>query len=538
MARNGRGPRTVEPEFLAHFRVDRNETLGGAQVAHAHHFRCRRHHRLFIVTDNVADEDHFRPAVPLGLGRVAHRLDVAFVEVFQTGQLHAGRMAGTAGFEIVGDLDDGWHRFAHLAEELQTDGARHRRHLVQHPAGGDDDAVGAFLLHAGNAAEELVGDVLAQPDLAAGGAGHHQNFLAEQLPAARIEALDAEFDVFLLVNLAVVVVDAFDFQPIAARVDHLPPGQVVERRAPEHGLLATGVHRDVAADAGGRGRSRVDREHAAGKARRFGDALGDDAGTGADGRVGRFVASQHHFLDRTHVDQLLGIDHRRIRGQRYGAAGIAGAAAARNDGQPGLDAATDEVTDFFLGIRVEDDKGIFDAPVGGVGDVRNAGEAVESDVAAAGMPAERLEHLAPQVEGFAEAGFEAADCRVRRLHQAPDLGRALRVLPLAFGPTLFDIGQAMAQRIDQGIAAIAIVEQVILKVGIALHDPDVAQHFVEHACRPAGDAFIAQFVEDRPVFGAEQADYDLAIGKRRVVVGDFAQAGGHGSSRDLSKDEF
>ncbi len=47
-----------------------------------------------------------------------------------------------------------------------------RRHLVQHPARRDDDAVGAFLLHARHAAEELVGHVLAQADLAAGGARH------------------------------------------------------------------------------------------------------------------------------------------------------------------------------------------------------------------------------------------------------------------------------------------------------------------------------------------------------------------------------
>jgi hypothetical protein len=53
------------------------------------------------------------------------------------------------------------------------------------------------------------------------------------------------------VDLAEVVIDAVDLQPVAVRIDHLPPGQVVERRAPQHGLLATGIHGDVAADAGG-----------------------------------------------------------------------------------------------------------------------------------------------------------------------------------------------------------------------------------------------------------------------------------------------
>jgi hypothetical protein len=72
-------------------------------------------------------------------------------------------------------------------------------------------------------------------------------------------------DGFLLVDLAEVVVEAFDLQPVAVRRDHLPPGQVVERGAPQHGLLAAGVHGDVAADARGAGRGRVDGEHAAGR---------------------------------------------------------------------------------------------------------------------------------------------------------------------------------------------------------------------------------------------------------------------------------
>jgi hypothetical protein len=96
----------------------------------------------------------------------------------------------------------------------------------------------------------------------------------------------------------------------------------------------------------------------------------------------------------------------------------------------------------------------------------------------------------------------------------------------------------MKQGIDQRIAPLAVVEQVIFQVGVALHDPDVAQHLVEHARRPAGDALAAQFVEHCPVVGAEQADDDLAIGKRSVVVGDFAQAGSHGCSRIPSKNGF
>ena len=474
----------------------------------------------------------------LGLGRIADRLHVALVEVFEAGELDARQVPGAARLEIVGDLDDGRHRLADLAEEFEADRARHRRHLVQHPARGDDDAVGAFLLHAGNAAEELVGDVLAQPGLAAGRTGHGQHFLAKQALAAGVEALEAEFDLLLLVDLAVVVIDPFNLKPVAVRVDHLPPGQVVERGAPQHRLLAAGVHRDVAADAGGRGRGRVNGEDATCQRCGFRDALGDHAGAGTDRRVGRCVAGQDDFLDRADVDQLLGVDHRRVGRQRHGAAGVAGAAATRDDGQPGFDAAAHEVADFLLGVRVEDDEGVFDAPVGGVGDVRDAGEAVEGDVVLARVLAENAQDIAAQVIGFGKTGGEAVNRSMRGFDQALDLGSALNILIFTFGAALFDLGQAVPQGIDQCVAAFLVVEQVVFQIRVALNHPDVAQHLVEHARRAAGNAFAAQFVEHRPVVCAKQADDYLAIGKRGVVVGDFAQAGSHGCGRVPSKRRF
>ena len=80
------------------------------------------------------------------------------------------------------------------------------------------------------------------------------------------------------------------------------------------------------------------------------------------------------------------------------------------------------------------------------------------------------------------------------------------------------------QRLDQLGAAARVVEQVVLQVGVALHDPDVAQHLVEHARRAAGAALAAQEAEHLPGALAEQADDDLAVGERGVVVGDLAQA--------------
>jgi len=88
----------------------------------------------------------------------------------------------------------------------------------------------------------------------------------------------------------------------------------------------------------------------------------------------------------------------------------------------------------------------------------------------------------------------------------------------------------VAQRRDQRVAPLTVGEQVVFQIRVALHHPDVAQHLVKHPRRPPGDALAAQFVEDRPVLRAEQANDDLAVGKRGVVVGDFAQAGVHGDS--------
>jgi hypothetical protein len=40
-----------------------------------------------------------------------------------------------------------------------------------------------------------------------------------------------------------------DSEPLALRIDHAPPGEVIQRSAPEHRLLAAGIHGDIAANA-------------------------------------------------------------------------------------------------------------------------------------------------------------------------------------------------------------------------------------------------------------------------------------------------
>ena len=90
----------------------------------------------------------------------------------------------------------------------------------------------------------------------------------------------------------------------------------------------------------------------------------------------------------------------------------------------------------------------------------------------------------------------------------------------------FDLVQSMSKRIDEQLPAIGIVEEIVLQIGIALDHPDVAQHFEQHPRRASRAALASQFLEQHPHRRAVQADDDLAIRERRVVVRDFAQPRG------------
>ncbi len=88
----------------------------------------------------------------------------------------------------------------------------------------------------------------------------------------------------------------------------------------------------------------------------------------------------------------------------------------------------------------------------------------------------------------------------------------------------------MVHGLRQRFETLGIVEQIVLNIGIARDDPQIAQHLEQHARRTAGLAGAAQFIQRRPQLLAQKAHHDLAIGERGVVVGNFADAcGGHGS---------
>ena len=155
--------------------------------------------------------------------------------------------------------------------------------------------------------------------------------------------------------------------------------------------------------------------------------------------TGSGAPGQRDALDRGEPLELLGVDDRRARGERDRAAGVAGAAAARNDREAELDAALDQAANLVLGVRVEHDERILDAPVGGVGHVRDAREPVERDVVL--------------VRCGAPARAACAGAARRRRGTTPRSGRSPRVVAATSRATL-----RVARRVGAGARHAALLD--------------------------------------------------------------------------------
>ena len=223
------GARAVEPELLARLRADSDEAFADAGVRDADHFRGRSRHRFLVVANDIAEQGHLRQHAALGLGRIADRAQIALVQMLQAGEDSATLLRLSV--EIVFDFDDGRNRIARLAEEFEADGACVFRHPVQDPARGSNQAVAALFLHARQAGEELVGHILAETLLAEALAFNFQVFGLERLVVLPLVGWMRPFELELrhrrIMDLAEVVLDARDFQPVAVRIDHAPAGEVV-----------------------------------------------------------------------------------------------------------------------------------------------------------------------------------------------------------------------------------------------------------------------------------------------------------------------
>ena len=127
----------------------------------------------------------------------------------------------------------------------------------------------------------------------------------------------------------------------------------------------------------------------------------------------------------------------------------------------------------------------------------HAGEAVELDVVLGRQAAQGFLDLAAQLRGLLERGVEFGHGAARGDDQLAHETVALGVV--CGGAALFDLAQAVLQGLHQQLAAaLRVVQQVVLQVGVALHHPDIAQHLVQHAGRAAGAALLAQLVQHLP----------------------------------------
>ena len=509
---DGRDAGALVPEAVARLGAHRDEPLGGAGVGELHHLGGGPRHGVLVVTSHVEQQDHLRPVGPRGLRGVAHRAHVALVHVLHACAEHARLLVE----EPLG-LDDRRHRVLDRAEELEADRAQVPGLRVQDEHCRGDEPVAAFLLHPGQPPEELVGDVLAEARAADLGRGdpQHRGLALGHTPVGPV-AGDPELTVLQVVDLPEVVVQALDLEPGPVGHHHAPGDQVVEGAAPGHGLLAPGVQRDVPADGRGVLGGRVHREDVTRGVRRLGHPLGDRAGPDPHDRHGPIDARDGPQLRAAHRVQLLGVHDGRLGVQRHRAARVARAAAARDDGQPALDAGRDHSRDLLFGIWGHDHERQLHAPVGGIRDVGHARVAVELDVVLAGHPGQAAQGLPAQLLLPAEPGLEPG-------HGLAGARRELERERVAGGPG-HDLVEPVVQGVHERGPALRALQHVVLDEGVALDDPHVPQDLEEHPRRPPGAALAAELVQHLPHGLAEDPDDDLPVRERRVVVRDLANA--------------
>ena len=511
MRGNRRGARAVGPELPARLGADGDEAFRTALIGHAHHGRAGVGHRRLVVAGDVDQQHHLGQFAARRLAAVLDGPDITFVHVFHAGQQHIG-----AGIQVVPGFHDSRDREAQVgAEELETDSARVLRLAMQDEFRRRDETVAAFLLDARDAREKLVRHVLAEARFAQRASRHADDFrLLQRLVGTLLVADYPEFDLLLQMDLAQVVVQPLDLQPVAVRGHHAPGDQIVERRAPEHGLLAAGVHGDVAADGRGILGSRVHREYVAVAPGVLAHPAGDHAGAGAHGRHRPAYAGQFLQVDISQGFELFRVDHGGIPVQRHGAAVVAGAAAAWNDRQPERDAGPHDVARLLFGVRTDHHAGHLHAPVGGVGGMGDARHAAEVDIVAARDTPQALTDPPAQLPGAWIPVGETPDGLAGG-------GCELQGIGIALGPG-HDLVEAMVHRPDERIQAFFARQQVVLDIGITVHHPQITEHLEQHARRPPGHPGGAQSVEQVPRRLPEVADNDFTVGKRGVVVGYFA----------------
>src|ERR1700675_171257 len=154
------GSGAIEPEFAPRLGVHRNESFAGPGVGDADHMRSRGRHRCLVRADDIAEQHHFRQGAALRFGAVAHRAQIALVQMLQARKLYAPCLG--VRFQVALDLYDAGYGIARLTEAFQAHRTGMIGRAMQYPARRGDQTVAAFLLHAGQSAQEFIGYVFAE----------------------------------------------------------------------------------------------------------------------------------------------------------------------------------------------------------------------------------------------------------------------------------------------------------------------------------------------------------------------------------------
>lgn len=149
--------------------------------------------------------------------------------------------------------------------------------------------------------------------------------------------MHVEHGSFFVVDFAEIVAHAFDTQPFALRVNHVPVGEVVQGSTPQYGFFTARIHRHITTHAGRVGGSRIDGEHQARLMRGFFHPPRNHARAAPDNRMSAVQACQLNVFDAAMLVEFFGIDDCAVCVQRYRAAGITRTAAARDNDQIQLD---------------------------------------------------------------------------------------------------------------------------------------------------------------------------------------------------------
>ena len=331
--------RELVPVFPVVFRLCR--VFGDESVYHVvgrtdiHDVAHAFFQRGFIVGVHLQDEHGDGFALVLrGLFLVFDGFYILDAELFQRGYLYQIALCADGVAQGHNLLDD-QHGVVHgTPEEFQHHHAEMLLRRMADETGFHDDAVCAFLLHAGQPAEELVGDVLAQAGLAdlvslQGDDGAH----------AAGDVLDLEYGGFIFHDLVAGVVHPLHIHDFAGGSDHAVGEDVVQRGAVFKGKGTAGVFRYVAAYGGRRlGRGVYGEEHALVR-RRLDGGCGDDARLYGEGHFACV-----HFSDAA---ELLQRHHHRALAGGNGAARTAGRAAAGDEGELHLVGEAHHGADFF-----------------------------------------------------------------------------------------------------------------------------------------------------------------------------------------------